>query len=66
MKIVILKNRDEFSRAHGPRLFYADFAGHWQEDGSFLIRKDRTHSKDGVAIAEDVLAGYINRAQENK
>ena len=65
MNILILKDRHEFALSHGWRLFHAHFAGHWQKDGSFLIRKDRLNGKVGVAISDDELAGYINRAQEN-
>lgn len=65
MNILILKDRHEFALSYGWRLFHAHFAGHWQEDGSFLIRKDRLNGKVGVAISGDELAEYINSAQEN-
>lgn len=59
MNVVILKDEHEFYKAHGPRLFYAHFAGHWDGD-EFLIRKDRLMGNELKRLTSEELTNYIN------
>ncbi len=63
MNILILKDEHEFYKAHGPRLFYAHFAGHWDDD-MFLIRKDRLMGNERMRLTSEQLTNYINHYME--